>query len=110
MTIGTRMRLGVCLASTLIFSSIAGLASDDGESAKGLATIVIEGASETATCSIDGRVVKLPHIQGEARSLVVKAGRHVIEVHEGADVALREEVVLTPGETRALRVKGAEPE
>jgi hypothetical protein len=100
------------LASTLIVFSSAGLASekDDASSSKGLASILIEGASETATYYIDGRAVKIPYTQPVTRPLVIKAGHHVIEVHEGEDVALRAEVVLTPGETKTLRVKRAEPE
>ena len=42
--------------------------------------------------------------------MVISAGRHVIEVHEGEVVALREEIVLEPGETKTLQVKGAPPE
>ena len=104
--------LAACLASTLVLFSSAGLASeeDDASSSKGLASILIEGASETATYSIDGRAVKVPPKQDATHALVIKAGRHVIEVHEDKDVVLREEVVLDPGETKTLRVMRAEPD
>jgi hypothetical protein len=99
--------IGACLASILILSSPAGWASeeDDASHSKGLASILIEGASETATYSIDGRAVNIPYTQPATQPLVIKAGRHVIEVHEGEEVVMREEIVLKPGETRTLRVK-----
>jgi hypothetical protein len=112
MTSFTTKGIGAYLASTLILFSSAGLATeeDDASSSKGFASIRIEGASETATYSIDGQAVKVPYTQPATRPLVIKAGRHVIEVHEGEDVVLREEVVLTPGETKMLRVMRAESE
>jgi hypothetical protein len=95
----------------MLFSS-AGLASeeDDATSSKGLASVLFEGTSETATYHIDGHAVKLPATQPATRQLVVKTGSHVIEVQEGKEVVLREEVVLTPGETKTLRVVRAKPE
>lgn len=112
MTTFNRKGMAACLASTLILFSSAGLATeeDDANSSKGFASIRIEGASEIATYSIDGQAVKVPYTQPATRPLVIKAGRHVIEVHEGEDVVLREEIVLTPGETKTLRVMRAKPE
>jgi hypothetical protein len=54
--------------------------------------------------------VKFPYDQAATSPLVISAGRHVIEVHEGEIVALREEIVLETGEARTLRVEGAQPE
>ena len=110
MTSASIRRIGAYLASALIVFPGAGLASDDASSSKGLASILIEGASATATYYIDGRAVKLLGAATATRPLVIKAGRHVIEVREDEDVTLREEVVLEPGETRTLRVNGAKPE
>lgn len=117
--------IGACLTSTLIlFLSGAGLASEEGDassskglasekddasSSKGLASILFEGTSETATYSIDGKALTIPYVQPATQPLVIKAGRHVIEVHEGKNLVLREEVVLEPGETKTLRVMKAEP-
>jgi hypothetical protein len=53
--------------------------------------------------------VKLPCDRSATSPLVISAGRHAIEVREGEVVALREEIVLEPGETRMLRVEGASP-
>jgi hypothetical protein len=105
-------RIGACLASILILFCSAGWASEEGEasSGKGLATLAFEGASEKAIYSIDGQMLTLPPDLNGSSKVVVKAGRHVIEVHEGEDVVLREEIVLTAGETRTLRVTKAEPE
>jgi hypothetical protein len=105
-------RIGACLASTLILFCSAAWASEEGETSSGkrFATLLFEGASEAATYSIDGQMLALPPERYGARELVVKAGRHVIEVHEGEEVVLREEIVLTAGETRTLRVTKAEPE
>jgi hypothetical protein len=71
-----------------------------------LASILIEGASQTARYHVDGRAVAFPYDQSETSPLVISAGRHVIEVHGGEVVTLREEIVLEPGETGTLRVKG----
>ena len=63
--------LAACLAATWIVLSTAALASEEaggngstsGEagSSKGLASVLIEGASEAATVHIDGRALKIPY-------------------------------------------------
>jgi hypothetical protein len=69
-----------------------------------LASIQIEGASTTATWSVDGHDMGSPFSGGEPRPLVVKPGDHVIEVREGERVVLREEISLKRGEAKTLRV------
>jgi hypothetical protein len=103
-----RTEIGARLASILLLLATAGLACDGGDdgSPKGLASILIEGASQTARYHVDGHAVEFPHHESATSPLVVSAGRHIIEVHEGEVVALREEIVLEPGETKTLRVKG----
>ncbi len=105
--------IGAWLASTLIAVAYAAPASHAGESSaaddpSGYASIVIEGVSKGAICLVDGHVLLIPIQQGKPPSFVVKSGRHVIEVHEGERVVLREEVSLKPGESRTLRVPEAE--
>jgi hypothetical protein len=80
------------------------------QSPQGPGFILIEGASQTARYRIDGCEVKFPYDQAATSPLVISTGRHVIEVHEGEIVALREEIVLETGETRTRRVEGAQPE
>ena len=101
-----RTEIGIRQASILLLLATAGLACDKGDdgSPKGLASILIEGASQTARYHVDGHAVEFPYDQSDTSPLVVSAGRHVIEVHEGEVVALRVEIVLEPGETRTLRV------
>ena len=52
----------------------------------------------------------VPYAQAATRPLVIKAGRHIIEVHEDEGVVLREEILLNPGETKTLRVVRPEPD
>ncbi len=105
-----RTKDGACMAWILLILVAAGLACNKAEdgSPGGLASILIEGASPTARYHIDGHAVAVPYDSSRPSPLVISAGRHVIEVHEGEAVAYREEVVLAPGETRTVRVKGAE--
>ncbi len=105
--------MGAWLASTLIAVAYAAPASDAGEPSaaddpSGFASIVIEGASKSATLQVDGHVLSIPIQPEKARPFVIKSGRHVIEVREGERVVLREEVALKPDETRTLRVPEAE--
>ena len=112
MTDFNRTEIGARLAPILLLLASAWLACDEGDdsSRKGFASILIEGASQTARYHVDGHVVEFPYDQSATTPLVISAGRHVIEVHEGEVVALREEIVLEPGETRTLRVKEGPPE
>jgi hypothetical protein len=112
MTNFSRTEVGACLAPILLLLATAGLACDKGDdsSRKGLASILIEGASQTARYRIDGHVVEFPYNQSATSPLVISAGRHVIEVHEDEVVALCEERVFEPVEVRALRAKGEAPE
>ena len=80
------------------------------QSPQGPGFILIEGASQTARYRIDGCEVKFPYDQAATSPLVISTDRHVVEVHEGEIVALREEIVLETGETRTRRVEGAQPE
>jgi hypothetical protein len=73
---------------------------------KQLASIRIEGASTTATCSLDGHDMGSPLSGGEPRPLVVKPGDHLLEVREGERVVLRREISLRRGEAKTLRVPG----
>ena len=104
--------IGARLASILLLLASAGLACAEGDegSRKGLATVHIEGASQTASYRIDGRELSFPYDRSADAPLVIRAGRHVIEVYEGEAVALREEIVLEPGEVRTLRVEGGAAE
>ena len=104
---------GAWLASTLIAVAYAAPASYAGETSRtddpsGFASIVIEGASKDATYQVDGHALAIPIQPEKSRPFVVKSGRHVIEVHEGERVVLREEISLKPGETLTLRVPKAE--
>ena len=105
--------MGAWLASTLIAVAYAVPASHAGDTngtddPSGYASIVIEGVPEGAVCLVDDHVLSIPIQRGKSLSFVVKSGRHVIEVHEGERVVLREEVSLKPGESRSLRVPEAE--
>jgi hypothetical protein len=71
-------------------------------------SLVFTGAPENAVVRVDGiEAGRAADFSGE-RSLSVLPGRHVVEVIGDGSVLLREEVFLSPGSIKTLRLSTAE--
>jgi hypothetical protein len=75
----------------------------------GFASIAFTGGSPDATYHLDGHTLNIPVNQKgtKAGPVIIRSGKHVVEVRQGEDVIFHEEVVIKPEEEKTIQIPKA---